>query len=217
MIRAAFAALLSLSIAGAACGKKKDDMPAGPKIEAPFSDDFERVVLGDSYHPTAENYHIKDGALSAKGAYNHPLWLRMRLPDDVSIEFDCWSGSPDGDIKVEFFGDGRSHATHKGAYKATGYVAVMGGWSNSKSILAKRDEHGKELSQRTAPKVEVGKRYHWKITRKGGAVSWYVDDMNTPFLSYQDSAPLSGKGHEYFGINNWESDSWFDNLRIAPL
>jgi hypothetical protein len=192
-----------------------------PPITAPWSDDFERTNLGDDYYATSEVYQLMNGALGAKGAYNHPLWLRKPLPERAVIELDVWSNSPDGDIKVEFFGDGKSHAHNKGAYRATGYVACMGGWSNSKSFLARQDEHGKvgeDLVVRTQPKVELGKRYHWKIVRDGARVDWFVDDMNTPFLSYDDKkGPLSGPGNAYFGINNWQSDSWFDNLSISPM
>ena len=60
-----------------------------------------------------------------------------------------------------------------------------------------------------------GGRYHWRIERIGKKLSWYVDDKI--FLEYDDNAPLEGAGHEYFGFNNWESDTWFDNLVITPL
>lgn len=194
----------------------------GTPVGATFRDDFERDSLGSNYYATTQNYQLVNGALSAKGAFNHPLWLTKKLPRDVSIEFDCWSSSPDGDIKVEIFGDGQSHAATKKKvqYKATGYVAVMGGWGNSKSILARQDEHGTPgagLSERSTPKVEVGKRYHWKLTRRGNTLRWFVDDMETPFLSLEDEQPLAGAGHDYFGVNNWESDSWFDNLSIQEL
>lgn len=194
----------------------------GDPITTTFSDNFERDELGANYFATTENYQLVNGALSAKGARNHPLWLTKKIPQDVSIEFDCWSSSSDGDIKVEFFGDGNSHAAtkEKVQYKATGYVAVMGGWNNSKSLLARRDEHGKEgvdLSSRTSPKVVVGKRYHWKIVRQGQEVRWYVDDMQVPFLQFRDATPLRGEGQSYFGFNNWESDTWFDNLSISAL
>ncbi len=175
------------------------------------------MALGDDWHPTAANYHIKDGALSAKGAFNHPLWLRRALPANVSIEFETWSNSPDGDIKVELFGDGRSFARNKGQYTSTGYVAVLGGWNNTLSILAKGNEHGVELVKRPLPRVSPGKRYRWKIVRNSGSIEWFIDDMTTPFLSLRDVAPLSGKGHQFFAINNWESDSWFDQLTITPL
>ena len=122
----------------------------------------------------------------------------------------------DGDIKVELYGDGRSFDPDKGGYLATGYVAVMGGWKNSKSQIARLDEHGKDIAARNEPAVEKGKRYHWKLVRKGGRLDWFVDDMTTPFLTLEDPQPLEGAGHEYFAINNWQTDTWFDNLRIAP-
>lgn len=197
--------------------KKSHDAPDAPPITEPFSETFDGVVLAPHWHPTAGNYHVKDGALSAKGAYNHPLWLMRKLPAAVSIEFDAWSGSPEGDIKVEFFGDGRSFARDKGQYTSTGYVAVLGGWSNTLSILAKGNEHGVELVKRKLPKVALGHRYHWKIVRANQNIAWYVDDMTTPFLTLADPSPLGGDRHSFFAINNWESDSWFDNLNITPL
>lgn len=197
-----------------ALGCKIEDPPA---ITSAWTDDFERDKLGGNYRPTADNYQIVNGALSAKGAFNHPLWLRKKLPGEAVIELDVWSNSADGDIKVELYGDGESHAKDKGAYTSSGYVVVMGGWNNSKSLVAKGNEHGKELAERKTPRVERGKRYHWKIVKQGEKIDWYVDDMQTPFLSLQDPNPLSGGGHDYFAINNWQSDSWFDNVSITPL
>jgi len=206
---------LAAVVACVALGSCKVEDP--PPITQTWTDDFERDSVGADYYRTGGNYAVKDGALHVQGAYNHPLWLRKKLPRNVSIELDTWSNSKEGDIKVELFGDGRSHAHNKGAYTSTGYVAIMGGWGNSKSILARQEEHGAQLAQRRQPKVVPGKRYHWKIVRQGNAVTWYVDDMDTPFLTYQDTSPLEGPGHEYFGFDNWESDVGFDNLRIEPL
>ena len=192
-----------------------------PPIEGVWTDDFERGSIGGNYYKTGGGYRIHDGTLSAKGgadgSYNHPLWLRKKLPTDVMIELETWSNTPDGDIKVELFGDGMSHAQNKGQYTSSGYVFVMGGWDNSKSVLARGNEHGKDIKQRTSPKVEVGKHYKWKIVRSGTKLDWYVDDMDRAFLSFEDKTPLEGVGHEYFGFNNWESDSHFDNLVVTPL
>lgn len=196
-------------------GCKKPGAPEAPPIDGELRDDFERATLGDQWHATAESYHIKDGALSAKGAFNHPLWLHRKLPHDVVIELDAWSNTPDGDIKVELFGDGTSFAHNKGQYTSTGYVAVMGGWNNSLSILAKGNEHGSQLVKRSTPKVEKGKKYHWVIKRQGDMITWTIDGQ--PFLELRDRHKLYGEGHYYFGINNWQSDSWFDNLVIRPL
>jgi hypothetical protein len=208
--------VLPIALAAGACSNKAGPEPPG--ITEKWTDDFERAVPGKDWHATSQDaYRVSDGALNARGAVNHPLWLRKKLPRDATIEFDTWSNSDAGDIKVEAWGDGTSHAKDRGQYTSSGYVFVMGGWGNSKSILAKGNEHGKDVVQRVQPKVVVGQKYHWKIVRKGGRVEWFVDDMTTPFLAFDDPQPLEGAGHEYFAINNWESDLWFDNLVITPL
>src|SRR5688572_8382858 len=122
----------------AAC-KVKDP----PPITETWTDDFARDDVGTNYYDTGGGYFIGDGALATKGSHNHPLWLRKKLPRDVQIELTAWSNSPDGDIKIEIFGDGKSYDPNAGAYLSTGYVLVFGGWKNSKSIIARQDEHGK--------------------------------------------------------------------------
>ena len=196
----------------AAC-KVKDP----PPITEQWTDAFDRDDIGGDYYKSGRGYGVASSALSAKGAHNHPLWLRKRLPRDVRIELDCWSNEQRGDLKVEVFGDGRSYDPDGGAYMATGYEVIFGGWFNSKSIIARLDEHGKDVVTDTVRKVEPKQHYHWKIERIGKTIAWFVDDMARPFLTLEDPNPLEGPGHEYFGFNNWETDTWFDNLVITPL
>jgi len=188
-----------------------------PPITQPFYDSFDRAELGANWFATGDAYRIVDGALSARGGYNHPLWLRKKLPRNVRIEVDVWSTEPRGDIKVEVFGDGSSYDPDRGGYLATAYMVIFGGWSNSKSIIARMDEHGRDLVSRADVKVIPNRHYHWKIERTGGVVRWFVDDMDTPFLELDDKDALEGPGHEYFAVNNWETDTWFDNLVVTPL
>ena len=187
-----------------------------PPITAPWTFDFTEG-LAEEFYGTGDGYQVKDGVLSAHGAHNHPLWLRRKLPHDVRIELDCWSTEPRGDIKVEVFGDGHSYDPDGGRYTATGYEVIFGGWYNAKSIIARLDEHGSEMKERTEPKVVPNRHYHWKIERKRNTITWFVDDMTSPFLQYEDPKTLEGNGHEYFAFNNWETDTWFDNLVISPL
>jgi hypothetical protein len=207
------AALATVGCLAAASCKVKDP----PAITEPFSDAFQRNDLGGNWNATGSGYRLVDGQLSARGAKNHPLWLRRKLPRDVRIELDAWSNERRGDIKVEIFGDGSSFDADGGSYTATGYALIFGGWSNSKSLIARLDEHGNDVVERADVKVVAKQKYRWRIERKGQVLDWYIDDMSKPFLSYDDRAPLAGDGHESFAINNWETDTYFDNLVITPL
>jgi hypothetical protein len=202
--------VIALVLSLAAC-KVKDP----PPVTEEWKDGFDRGDLGGDYFATGKGFTLAGGQLSAHGAHNHPLWLRKKLPHDVRIEFDCWSNEQRGDIKVEVFGDGHSYDPDGGRYTATGYEVIFGGWYNAKSIIARMDEHGKDVVENAVVKVVPKQHYHWTIERVGKKLTWSIDQQ--PFLVYDDPQPLEGNGHEYFGFNNWETDTWFDNLVITPL
>ena len=185
-----------------------------PGIGAEFTDDFERAQLGSAYKKTGGSWRLEDGQLHVQGAKNHPLWLLRTLPADVRVELDVRSESPEGDIKVEIFGDGDSHAKTD-SYTATGYVIIFGGWNNSKNVLARMDEHGADRVLGGPRKVEPGATYRFRIERIGGTLAVWVD--GDILLQMDDSEPLRGRGHDHFGFNNWQSDLWFDNLKVTPL
>jgi hypothetical protein len=201
--------LVVLGLVFAACVPRGD-----PSMGDGFRDDFDRTEVGPLWRNTGGAYSIIDGKLKVKAARNKPLWLRRTLPRDVSIEFDVRSDSPEGDIKVEVYGDGVSKA-EKASYTATSYVVIFGGWSNTKNIIARLDEHGQDRAVGPVRKVEKGRTYHMKIERKGDTISAWVDGQL--LASMVDEDPLWGPGHDHFGINNWQSELWFDNLKITPL
>lgn len=186
-----------------------------PAISAPFTDDFSREGLGGDWLDTGGGYRVTDGQLAVAGAYNHPLWLRRRLPPDAVIEVDALSNSPSGDIKLELYGDGSSFDPDRGGYVSSGYVLIFGGWQNSLSVICRNNEHdeGRKAARADRP-VERGKRYRFTITRKGGNIDWRID--GAPFLAWTDPAPLEGPGHQHLAFNNWEADVRFDNLSIRP-
>lgn len=196
-----------------AVGAAPERPPPGP-----FADNFERSALGSDWLATdPASVRIEAGSLVVQRAYNHPVWLTRPIPSDASIEFDCWSESPDGDIKVESWGDGASY--HYGrpseAYVSSGYVFIFGGWRNTTSVLAKHSEHGQSRAARADVKVEPGKRYHWAISRRGKQIQWQIDGQL--FLSIEDPSPLDGPDHEFFAFSGFESKVHFDNFRIQPL
>ncbi len=203
-----YRAILLLSLAG--CTPQTDPVigPSG------YTDDFERQTLGDHWNNTGGPYEIRSGMLHVQGARNKPLWLRRVLPRDVRIEFDVRSDSPEGDIKVELFGDGVSSAEST-SYTATSYVVIFGGWNNSLNVLARMDEHAKDRVVGPSYKVNPGRTYRMKVERRGKTIKAWVDDRE--LLKMVDPKPLSGRGHDHFAFNNWSSDLWFDNLRITPI
>jgi hypothetical protein len=201
-------ALLPSLLVFASCTIEK--RPAGVAT----TDTFDRAAIGDDWTNTGAPYQIKDGELVISKSHNHPLWLKKPLPRDAVIEVDAWSNSDVGDIKLEAWGDGKSYALTD-SYTATSYVFIFGGWSNTISAIARMNEHGADRKTRTDWKVEKGKKYHFRIERRGAHLDWKIDDQ--PFLQFDDPKPLDGPDHAYLGFNDWEAELHFDNLRIAPL
>jgi hypothetical protein len=170
-------------------------------------------------------WHIEGGRLCGEHAKNHGIWLKRVLPTNARIEFDATSMSPDGDIKAEIWGDGRSYATALSYTNATSYLTILGGWHNKFHVLARINEHGNDRKEITIdpasddPRekpVVAGQSYHFKVERiDGKTVRWWID--GNEMLSYPDTAPLMGPGHDHFGFNDWDVKVCFDNVRVVPL
>ncbi len=170
-------------------------------------------------------WHIEKGRLCVENAKNHGVWLNRTLPINARIEFEATSYGADGDVKAELWGDGRSAATALSYTNATSYLTILGGWKNTLHVLARINEHGDDRKvvnvdptsddPRQKP-VNVGQTYHFKVERSDGRkVRWSVDGVD--FLSFDDSAPLAGFGHDHFGFNNWQVKVCYDNVKITPL
>lgn len=208
--KAAALLLTCSAVLGAGCKEKP------PALKAPvFTDSFDRAELGPDWRVTAPpgTYRIVNGELVVRGARNHPAWLVRELPRDAVIELDAWSQSPEGDIKVEVWGDGKSYATDI-EYTSTGYVFIHGGWQNRVTALCRMEEHGHDRKARGDVPVVPGKKYHYLIARQGQTVRWYIDDKLVH--TFDDPGPLDGPGHSYFAFDNWETELHFDNLVVRP-
>lgn len=186
---------------------------AGP-AQLLFADRFDGAELAPAWNPTGPGAKVTGGELVVEDLRNHPVWLTLALPEAVRIEFDARAETDEGDIKVELAGDGRSYA-RTASYVSSGYVVIFGGWSNSLNAIARRDEHGGDRKTSAAPKVEAGKRYHFAITRRDGAVRWELDGQE--ILAYDDPDPLTGPSHTHFAFGGWEARVAFDNLEIYAL
>lgn len=196
-----------------------------PVLRAPFRDEFERPLIGDDYFASGAQFRIEHGRLCVKGAHNHPLWLRHRLPRNARIQVEAEAKSDDGDIKLEAWGDGQAAATRVSYTDATSYLAIFGGWKNRYHVLARLDEHAPDRPEvviepgsddpRQQP-VVAGRRYRLKLERSDGrTLRFWVDDVE--LLSFTDPLPLQGTGHDHFAFNDWETPVCFDHLVVEPL
>src|SRR5258707_3905533 len=121
--------------------------PAAEPMKLPFADDFEHSGVPSAAFAQAEGaagagwlepssewvstvpgiWRIENGRLCGDHAHNHGIWLKRVLPVNARIEFDATSTSPDGDLKAEVWGDGRSYATALSYTNATSYLTIFGG------------------------------------------------------------------------------------------
>lgn len=220
MKRFLLAALLALAALWA-CDRTKRDLTGGRLV---LEDRFDGSALaphwrvgrvegpsskgGGPRSPAARAgyWKVADGALTSPGERNQPLWLTRPLPERVRIEVTARSDSDAGDIKLEAFGDGERHES--------GYVLVFGGWNNSTSVIARRDEHEPARSERPGG-VDVGRTYALAVVRTDGELRWYVD--RRLYLRYDDPQPLSGDGHRHLALNSWASRLTFDDLLVFEL
>lgn len=206
--------LLSLLSLGA-CKSVEIGDGAAPKSKAaqPFSDSFERTDLGENWtrgvgEAGSGKWEIKEGELHGSGLKNDPLWLKKPLPQNARVTFDATALSPEGDLKVEIYGDGKNHAS--------GYVVIMGGWNNSLDVIARLDEHGKDRLAKKSIRVKPNQTYSFEITREPtGALVWKVDGKLV--AKYADKSPLKGSKHAYFAFSNWNAPVKFDNLKITAM
>jgi len=183
--------------------------PPEPTATAPFEDAFERSELGPNYETFfhAALPKIEDGRLNTGPLMNNPLWLKLKLPEDVAISFDVQAKSPTADIKWECFGNGRDHQS--------GYVFIFGGWKNTVSVLARLDEHGVDRKEKRGLRVDPALVYRMRVTRRSGHIQWFVNEAL--FLEWDDQHPLKGSEHNRFGFSAWETPTLYDNLRIEAL
>jgi hypothetical protein len=204
--------------------------PPAPVAEASAAEASSVVAaasnLGPAWSEVGTNaWRIENGRLCGSNAHNHGVWLQRTLPVNARIEFDAISDDLLGDIKAESWGDGRSAATGVSYTNATSYLTIFGGWKNTIHAIARLNEHGNDRKEIKVDKasddpreqpVTAGQVYHFKIERTDGkTVRWSVNGLE--YLTFPDSQPLAGIGHDHFGFNDWEAKVCFDNVKVTPL
>ncbi len=186
--------------------------PLEAKGKILFTDDFNRDDLGENWRRGSGEsgkgqWTIANGMVRGEDLKNDPLWLQTPLPEDVRVSFDARALSPEGDLKVEIFGDGENHAS--------GYVLIYGGWSNKLDVIARLDEHGDDRKERVSSSAEQNRTYKMVVEREGQELRWFVDGKL--FMTYDDPSPLRGQKHRYFAFSDWTAPVAFDNVEVREL
>lgn len=201
--------------------EKKSDDPAVPV----FTDAFERGSIGADWFATSEAWKIEGGRVCVTDARNHPLWLKRKIPVNARVEVDAVALSPEGDLKIEVWGDGKSFAEGTSYSDATSYLFIFGGWKNTLHVLARLDEHDGERLEipivagsedEHAQPAQPGQTYHFTVERRNGStVSFAVN--GSKYFEYADEQPLAGVGHDHLALNAWSAPVCFDNVTVTPL
>jgi hypothetical protein len=189
-------------------------MPQGSEVQrlnGPLTIDLSKGLSDSLWVKNGGDWEVEDGVLRSRGGENrYPIWLARSVPDSFELHFEARADSAAVDQKVEFCADGVRHES--------GYVAILGGWSNSLAVIARQDEHEKARTEKKGH-WEARRWYHWTVRRTvragTGTIEWLLDDK--PFMTRRDPKPLIGKGHDRIGFNNWKTDVSYRNIRLTPI
>ncbi len=209
----------------------------------PYSTGFsDPAVVERDFFSTGGLWRVINGELFSPGVKNNPLWLKAKLPQNVAVEFDVRAMSNEGDAKVEIFGDGTDHASgyvliQGGWNNSLSIIARLDEHGQPFGALqaeAGRLQREKGLAEAdlvktgafredTRTRVEIvpsqpvqpGVSNHWRIERRNDTIVWSLNGRE--YGRFQDPIPLTGKNHDRFGFSSWESQLFFDNLKIEAL
>lgn len=174
--------------------------------DVPFEDSFDRTELGPLWRPVGGHWTVDNQAAFSSGAQNQPCFLEVALPADLVLEVDVKSDTSEADAKIELMTDGRRHQS--------GYIFILGGWSNTISTIARLDEHGRDRRERRPTGASGNRTYRWRIEKRGGDIRWLLD--GAPYITYTDPEPLEGSGHDRLAFSNYLNRVRYDNLKIWP-
>ena len=190
-----------------------------------FEDNFDRQELGEKWRSVHSGWKLVDGWVHSSKAHNRALWLQQAFKGNIIIEFDARSEPAPkgkqfrGDIKIDAFATRPERVQCGRDLCSTGYVVINGGWFNKTDLIARIDEHKtdptivkRRAAESAGSQVSPSVVYRWQIVRRDSTIEWYRDGQLQ--LTYSDDSPIDGG---YFGFNNWESEIYFDNLKVFSL
>ena len=178
---------------------------AGCKIEklppaGPSSDDFERAAARRRLdrRPAATGASA-DGELVIDHAYNHPLWLKKPIPrrrrHRARLLVQRRRRRPQGrglGRRPELRRDDVLHRHQLRLHLRRLAQPDLGDRAHERARQRSQDRAATCASSK-------GKKYHWRIARKGGHIDWQIDGK--PFLTLRRSASARAAAeHSYLRL-----------------
>lgn len=168
-----------------------------------FTDDFERVQLGNNYRIADGEWRLNYGGLQGGGDGSSAIEILYQWSGDVRIEFDATvlSGSAKREVAVFL---GRAGDDDPDSY----YF----GWGVDHEV-AGIDRKGVEIALMPAPAIQLDRPYRISVMRVSNQLVMSVDDENVVYAI--DPIPLPDTELAGVWIGTFDGFLRIDNLSIS--
>jgi hypothetical protein len=176
-----------------------------------FKEDFSDADILKRWIYIGHRWEVKNGELRIFGGTERRLMLKKPMLGDLRIEFDCH-------IEGEFLNDitcffSALRGEYPTPFEDYGYIFQFGGSSNSQNSLLKYQSA--PLWTEKASPLKKSVRYHVRAQKVGNRLTLYIDDEE--IFDIEDKEPLSGPERSGVGLYSWQSDIYYDNIKIYRL
>lgn len=158
-----------------------------------------KVIVGDA--------KIADGKLvltAAEQADGQIVLTEPKFPGSVRLEVDaCLEGAGICDLSPYLNGDQTGYQS--------GYLLQFGAAENTENRIRRAGEIV-DAKANTTVFVKAGKRHHVVAENDAGKLRLIVDGKE--ILSYTDSEPLKGAGHDQIGFYTWGCSLKIEKITI---
>jgi len=196
--------VLGMCLAGCAQGPQA---PPGWKLACEM--DFKGVdKVPETWEVIGGTAKIVDGklVLTTEQEFDAQLVLKEpRLPTSVRLEVDaCLEGETVCDLSPYLNGDQTGYQS--------GYLLQFGAAENVENRLRVAGEIADDAKANTTMFVTPGKMHHVVAENDCGKLRLIVD--GTEILSYTDTQPLQGAGHDQIGFYTWNCTLKIEKITI---
>lgn len=181
-----------------------------------MADDFENG-FGSEWGYKEGNWTIVDGMVESTGRYGKML---MGGFDDIHLTdytVDCDIFYPNSSMNAGILVRTTNASTGGaddnpvlGTDFLQGYIVFCG----SNSVAIGKHNYGWQSLASGSKQIALNEAHHLRVVVEGNTITAYMDDMDTPVVSYTDNKPfITGRA----GLRAHDSVVRFDNFTVTPM